>query len=751
MSIDVIWLKKDIRILDHGPLGYVAKSGKLFLLVFIYEPSQLSHYSVHGSHIHFANEGLLELDRRIKSMCIVGNNKDIPHPDSTSPCITFMRGEAVEMFEKIHREYYPIGKILAHEETGHLASYARDKAVKRWCRKMNVEFKEFSQTGVTRGLKKRDDFSKKYNEFMNLFEHLSPSAEVFQRQLIRNVPSCGIISPLELMSVNRDHVQDREKHQRGGELIALQLLDSFLNSRGEGFQRGISSPLTSWSSCSRLSPYFSMGHISIRHTLHALSKRQLELRALNSDLNTKSKSQWAQSLASFNSRLRWRSHFMQNFEDEPQMEHHAQCAAYENLRAGAEDWNEEYFLAWAEGRTGFPLVDACMRCLLIHGWVNFRMRAMLVSFACYNLWLDWKKIAPHLARCFLDYEPGIHYPQLQMQAGTTGINTMRVYSVTKQAKDQDKDGIFIRRYVPELRKVPNKYIHEPWKLPADEQALLGVHIGTPSPEQQRRHGKGQIFGAKVESQSEDVRYEKKHDDKDSITNEKKIEEGQFKRTCSTFYPFPIVDEGSSARLAKDRVSSIKKKSTTKVQAAEVMEKHGSRMVRKDLGKNSGVKRKIATIESNSSKKINFDVGGKISERVKAAGMEKVIREDGVELHSDERYDENVSKDMKINFQPSSNTSDSHNTKSLKQTTISSMFNRGNNNSCNKDSISNSYNSFNREGSIINNDNSGINNSNSSSIINNSSNSDVWDCAVCTFVNRKPHAPVCEICESPRSL
>jgi len=123
MSIDVIWLKKDIRLHDHGPFAHVARSGRPFLLVFIYEPSQLSHYSVHGSHIHFANEGLLDLERRIKSMCIVGNNKDISHPDSTLPCITFMKGEAVEIFEKINREYYPIGKILAHEETGNQLTY----------------------------------------------------------------------------------------------------------------------------------------------------------------------------------------------------------------------------------------------------------------------------------------------------------------------------------------------------------------------------------------------------------------------------------------------------------------------------------------------------------------------------------------------------------------------------------------------------------------------------------------------------
>ena len=120
------------------------------------------------------------------------------------------------------------------------------------------------------------------------------------------------------------------------------------------------------------------------------------------------------------------------------------CPAFQSMRRGDDDWNEEYYQAWKHGRTGFPFVDACMRCLIQHGWLNFRMRAMLVSFATYNLWLDWTRISGHLARVFLDYEPGIHYPQIQMQAGTTGINAMRVYNVVKQGKDQDPDGTSVR-------------------------------------------------------------------------------------------------------------------------------------------------------------------------------------------------------------------------------------------------------------------------------------------------------------------
>ena len=94
-----------------------------------------------------------------------------------------------------------------------------------------------------------------------------------------------------------------------------------------------------------------------------------------------------------------------------------------------------------------------MRYLNKYGWINFRMRAMLVSFATQNLWLHWKPVALHLGRQFTDYEPGIHYSQVQMQAGTTGINAPRIYNPVKQSADQDPNGAFIREHVPELKKI----------------------------------------------------------------------------------------------------------------------------------------------------------------------------------------------------------------------------------------------------------------------------------------------------------
>ena len=184
----------------------------------------------------------------------------------------------------------------------------------------------------------------------------------------------------------------------------------------------------------------------------ATQARSAELK--NSPISIKGK--WPSAIRSFSGRLRWHCHFIQKLEDEPRIEFESLHSAYKNIRK--EDANPTYLDRWKKGTTGYPMVDACMRALNATGWLNFRMRAMLMSFASYHLWLDWKKPALHLARLFTDYEPGIHYSQVQMQSGTTGINSIRIYNPIKQ-------GTFIRKWVPELTDMPLNHIHTPWECP----------------------------------------------------------------------------------------------------------------------------------------------------------------------------------------------------------------------------------------------------------------------------------------------
>ena len=204
------------------------------------------------------------------------------------------------------------------------------------------------------------------------------------------------------IGVNQSH----SSFQPGGAKQAQFALHQFLQGGGHGYSRHISKPLTSPLHTSRLSPYLAYGCLSMRQVWQALQQVQHP----------------RNSFRAFESRLHWHCHFIQKFETQPNIEFTDLNPGYRNF-----PWqnDEQHLQAWRNGQTGIPLVDACMRCVAATGFLNFRMRALLVSCLTHLLSLNWKLGVEHLARYFLDFEPGIHYPQFQMQAGVTGINTIR--------------------------------------------------------------------------------------------------------------------------------------------------------------------------------------------------------------------------------------------------------------------------------------------------------------------------------------
>jgi len=496
----IVWFKRDLRIQDHPPLTLAAERGPV-AAIYIVEPSIIRAPDFDARHWGFLRESLRELDDSLRGR----------------GCrLLVLKGEAVETLEFVRRET-GARRLWSHEETGNHRTFERDRAVGRWAREQRVDWREIPNNGVVRRLTDRNRWHTHWEARMRA--PASPPAGVdgefpgCERVIARAYRRIPTAKEMELQSI-----ADGE-FQRGGEALAHATLASFLAERGANYSKEMSSPLTAERACSRLSPYLAYGCLSMRQVVREARARCQAIKHEGGSLPGGGKFRLG-AVKSFLSRCHWHCHFIQKLERAPSIEWRNFHRGFDGMREDEVD--PDRLAAWIEGQTGYPFVDACLRSLRATGWINFRMRAMLTSFAAYDLWLDWRAIRDPYARMFTDYEPGIHYSQLQMQSGVTGINSLRIYSPVKQGYDHDPDGEFVRRWVPELAGAPKDWIHEPWKAPGAERRV-------------------------------------------------------------TRYPRPMVDHQEAVRFARQRISAVRRREGFREEAQRVYQMHGSRMNRENRG------------------------------------------------------------------------------------------------------------------------------------------------------------------------
>ena len=461
-SPQIVWFKRDLRVDDHRPLLEAAERGPV-LPLYVVEPELWQQPDASERQWLFCRESLIELRQALAAL---------------GQPLVLRSGDVVQVLERARRQF-GIDGLWSHEETGNGWTYQRDKRVAAWARANGIQWSEIPQFGVIRRLRSRQGWAQRWETQMA--EPIAPAPASLQ--------SLDDLDPGAIPDRPTDGLPPDPcpLRQTGGRSMALLELEDFLNNRATHYSRSISSPNTAFRGCSRLSAYLAWGCLSMREVI----QRSRQFRG--------------RGVSSFESRLHWHCHFIQKLESEPRIE----WDDFHPFMRGIREVDADRLEAWSEGRTGVPFVDACMRALKAHGWINFRMRAMLMSFASYNLWLPWRDSGLHLARLFVDYEPGIHWSQCQMQSGSTSINTIRIYNPIKQGLDHDPDGTFIRQWCPELARLPAAQLHEPWRF-------------------------------------------------------------------TDHHPAPIVDCAEAARLAKDRIWTIRRSAGFERHADAIQRKHGSR-------------------------------------------------------------------------------------------------------------------------------------------------------------------------------
>ena len=414
--IDIVILNRNLRLHDNAALFYGSLRSN-YIVIYLYDENYWEANGKSTRQLKFSNDCIEELNNSLQD---IGSE------------INIFEGSFNDLKKWIEANFIDYFIHMNHCTD---ISYFR-KGFEKFKKDFGSKLRVYDDFGLQLTNFDRDAWSKNWNRIMH--------ADLLKSPMInKNANETNLIKFNDYKNKTKGKFVELPNIQKGGSSEAKELLESFLKNRCDGYRTKMSSPSLSEDSCSRLSPHFTYGSISIRQVYQKLN----ELLPF---------SDHKVDLYSFKKRLYWHCHFVQKLHTEPELEFHSMHRMCDKLRT---EYDDEMIDKWIKGETGFPFLDACMKFLNANGWINFRMRAMIMSFASYNLWQPWQKTSPLLAKLFTDYEPGVHISQVQMQSGVTGINLPRIYSVSKQSMDQDPNAEWTKKLLPQLDNFDPKLIH----------------------------------------------------------------------------------------------------------------------------------------------------------------------------------------------------------------------------------------------------------------------------------------------------
>lgn len=426
----VVWLRRDLRLHDHTALAHALINSRSVSLIFIFDPAIIKNLPSNDRRLSLIWESLEDMDTRLRSSGSAAIHKFHARPETLLPDL--LRTLNIDALFFNH-DYEP-------------AAMYRDNSVKRLCNEIGVQVQSFKdQVIFEKDDVLKDDrtpykvFTAYKNKWLTEFKNFPPDASRSQAidtskivSLKTNIPQVSKLQDVGFYT--------QQNFINGGESEAKKIWKQYSASFLNDYDRFRDLPGADHTS--HLSPYLRFGNISVRQLINDLSN-------YNSN-----------GAKTFLSELIWREFFMMILYHFPHVEHQSFNKQFDKVR-----WlnNEQWFTAWCAGRTGFPIVDAGMRQLNETGWMHNRVRMITASFLVKHLHVDWRWGEKYFAEKLLDYELSSNNGNWQWAAGT-GVDAapyFRIFNPISQSKKFDPDGVYIRRWIPELKELPAKLIHTP--------------------------------------------------------------------------------------------------------------------------------------------------------------------------------------------------------------------------------------------------------------------------------------------------
>ncbi len=447
MTLSVVWFKRDLRITDHGPLYTAAMKGAV-LPIYVIETEFWQQPDTSLRQWQFVHESLLELNEQLNKL---------------GQPLWVVEGQIEHVLDELH-DHHGAFDLYSHQEVGNHWSSERNRRVDVWCREHGVTWTQTPANGVFKKSESRQNWSQQWQEYMSSAVFPTPTRIPF----ITMSPMRPEIWP-DKLGIDSTACPQR---QSGGRRSGIEALGNFLKQHSQLYKQNHEDCLLASSTCSHLGPHLTYGTLSVREVFQ-------QTRKAHRHYKTKGDENWAASLMMFVSQLLKRSHYLQLFADAPEMEHQCLHTSYEGLFPREPD--KERLTAWMLGRSGYPLIDAAMRNIRRQGWLNQRLRGVLISFACQDIWTNWREPALYLARMSTDYEPGVLYPQIQIQLGVTGIHPWHFEDPVALSQRMDTEGRYIRKECPELAELEGQDLYQPWLLSEAQQVMSSCVLGKDYP------------------------------------------------------------------------------------------------------------------------------------------------------------------------------------------------------------------------------------------------------------------------------